>query len=62
MDVVPTGPADMWTAPPFEPTIRDGWLFGRGSADMKAGLAANIFALNASTLGFYYVIANGVAN
>jgi acetylornithine deacetylase len=47
VDVVPTGPADMWTAPPFEPTIRDGWLFGRGSADMKAGLAANIFALDA---------------
>ena len=47
VDVVPTGPADMWTAPPFEPTIRDGWLFGRGSADMKGGLAANIFALDA---------------
>ncbi len=47
VDVVPTGPADMWSAPPFEPVIRDGWLYGRGSADMKAGLAANIFALDA---------------
>jgi acetylornithine deacetylase len=37
----------MWSAPPFDPVIRDGWLHGRGSADMKAGLAANIFALDA---------------
>jgi acetylornithine deacetylase len=47
VDVVPTGPIEMWTAPPFDPVIRDGWMFGRGSADMKAGLAANIFALDA---------------
>ena len=47
VDVVPTGPAEMWSAPPFDPVVRDGWLYGRGSADMKAGLAANIFALDA---------------
>jgi acetylornithine deacetylase len=47
VDVVPTGPAEMWQFPPFDPVIRDGWLYGRGSADMKAGLAANIFAFDA---------------
>jgi acetylornithine deacetylase len=46
-DVVPSGPIDLWQYPPFEPIIRDGWLYGRGSADMKAGLAANIFAFDA---------------
>ncbi len=47
VDVVPPGPADMWQYPAFDPVIRDGWLHGRGSGDMKAGLAANIFALDA---------------
>ena len=47
IDVVPTGPTDMWTAPPFSPVIKAGWLHGRGSGDMKAGLSANLFALRA---------------
>ncbi|MEM7225424.1 MAG: ArgE/DapE family deacylase [Pseudomonadota bacterium] len=47
VDVVPTGPLDMWTRPPFEPWIKGDWLYGRGGGDMKAGLAANIFALDA---------------
>ena len=37
----------MWTHPPFEPVIEGDWLYGRGGADMKAGHAANIFALDA---------------
>lgn len=49
IDVVPAGPLDMWDSPPFEPRIADGWLYGRGSGDMKAGLAANLFALDALT-------------
>ena len=47
VDVVPPGPADLWSHPPFDPVISGDWLFGRGGADMKAGHAANLFALDA---------------
>jgi len=47
VDVVPTGPADMWTHPPFEPALAGGWMYGRGSADMKAGHAAMLAVLDA---------------
>jgi succinyl-diaminopimelate desuccinylase len=43
-DVVPTGPLDQWDSPPFEPQVRDGMLYGRGSADMKGSLAAMVIA------------------
>lgn len=48
-DVVPTGPADMWSHAPFDPVIEGDWLYGRGGADMKVGAAANVFALDALT-------------
>lgn len=44
-DVVPTGPEDKWNTPPFEPTIIDDFLYGRGTADMKSGIAAFIVAV-----------------
>ncbi|MDQ5882031.1 MAG: succinyl-diaminopimelate desuccinylase [Pseudomonadota bacterium] len=46
-DVVPTGPLDQWSSDPFTPTLRDGMLYGRGSADMKGSLAAFVTATEA---------------
>jgi succinyl-diaminopimelate desuccinylase len=39
-DVVPPGPEDQWERPPFAPRVENGFLYGRGSADMKSGVAA----------------------
>ena len=47
VDVVPEGAADLWTTPPYELSIRDGRMYGRGAADMKAGIAAYVTALRA---------------
>jgi succinyl-diaminopimelate desuccinylase len=44
-DVVPPGPREAWTSDPFEPTIRDGHLYGRGAADMKGSVAAFVLAM-----------------
>jgi succinyl-diaminopimelate desuccinylase len=44
-DVVPTGPLESWTSDPFQPVIRDGFLYGRGTADMKGSVACMVTAL-----------------
>lgn len=43
-DVVPPGETNTWISDPFVPTVRDGFLYGRGAADMKSGLAAMVVA------------------
>lgn len=51
MDVVPAGDESEWSHPPFDGTVGDGRLYGRGSADMKTGLAAMIKAIEATAKG-----------
>jgi len=45
LDTVPTGPESLWTRPPHEPWVADGWLHGRGSGDMKGGFVCALMAL-----------------
>lgn len=45
IDVMPADDAEEWTTPPFEPHIRDGKMYGRGTADMKGGLMASVMAV-----------------
>lgn len=45
IDVMPADEVEEWTTPPFSPTIRDGKLYGRGTADMKGGLMAATMAV-----------------
>jgi len=53
IDVVPTGAPELWSQDPFTPQIVDGWMHGRGTGDMKAGVSAMVFALDAlRSLGY----------
>jgi acetylornithine deacetylase len=47
IDVVPTGPESLWAKPPYEAWVADGWLYGRGSGDMKGGIVCALMALRA---------------
>ena len=47
-DVVPTGDNKLWVTGPFEPTLRDGMLYGRGAADMKGTIVAALAAIRAA--------------
>jgi acetylornithine deacetylase len=47
IDVVPVGAEELWSRPPFDPVVRGGRLYGRGSGDMKAGIAAYVTAFRA---------------
>jgi len=44
-DVVPSGPLESWTHDPYKPVVQDGFLYGRGAADMKSSLAAFVTAI-----------------
>ncbi|MCO6416429.1 ArgE/DapE family deacylase [Siccirubricoccus sp. KC 17139] len=50
VDVVPEGAADMWETPPYEPSIRNGRIYGRGAGDMKAGIVSYCAAFRAFAL------------
>lgn len=47
IDVVPAGPPELWSNPPYDPVVRDGRLYGRGAGDMKAGIVAYVTAFRA---------------
>jgi acetylornithine deacetylase len=47
LDVVSPEPVDRWDHDPFEPIVKDGWIYGRGAGDMKAGISAMIYAVKA---------------
>ena len=47
VDVVPTGPVELWSSPPFTAAVQGEWLQGRGAGDMKQGVSAMVFALDA---------------
>jgi acetylornithine deacetylase len=47
VDVVPAGPAEMWSTPAFAPVVKEGRMYGRGANDMKSGVCAMVFALDA---------------
>ena len=53
-DVVPPGPLEQWQTPPFEPTVKNGQLYGRGAADMKSSLAAMVVAVEDATANGEY--------
>lgn len=50
VDVVPEGDAALWSAPPYEPLLRDGRMYGRGAGDMKAGIVSYCMAFRALRL------------
>ena len=53
VDVVPTGPETLWNESPWSGSVRDNRIYGRGSCDMKAGLASGIFAIQVlQAIGF----------